>query len=193
MDLRLLLPRGEVSPGDTWSVPARELRDLLAPGGDLVLRPDEVDVEQMERMQELLGGFGEGLMEDLQGSCVCTFKGVREVDGESLAEIALEIAVTFDSDVSDLLNEVLDAIVSELGDDAPEITVDSADLVVDLEGEGLLTWNLGAGRFQSLGLSGEVEMNFDLEVGGDIEGESLDAAISAELSGTFEETADTGG
>jgi len=47
MDLRALLPKGEVKEGEEWDIDVKDLATVLAPGGNLSILPKEMDAEDM--------------------------------------------------------------------------------------------------------------------------------------------------
>src|SRR5262245_24004171 len=51
LDLRGFLPENEVASDDSWKIPADAVKALLAPGGDLKLRP-EGDLKEMSGMEQ---------------------------------------------------------------------------------------------------------------------------------------------
>ena len=72
LDLRALLPRGAVATGESWSVPAAQLRDVLAPLGFL-------------GVTDYLG--------ELQGECKLALAAVGERQGRSIATVELALKI----------------------------------------------------------------------------------------------------
>jgi len=189
MDLRFLLPGAEVSEGDSWDVPLESLAGLVAPGGDLKLLPEGVNVDQEEfsaEMTELFENTFADLDDILSGDCVCTFVGVREVDGARLAEISIEIEVDGSVDLSAMLLDIIEMAGEEAGEEMPDIDIGAAELSLSVEAEGVLLWNVGANRAQELDLSGEVAFSIDLSISAEEGGESFDAELYAELGGDYQ-------
>ena len=77
-------------------------------------------------------------------------------------------------------------MADELGE-APEIDLETADLAIEIEGAGVLVWNLSAGRAQSLDMTGDLVMSLDLSVTAEMDGEGGSAEFYAEVSGQFQE------
>ncbi len=177
MDLRALLPDGEVSEGDSWELDAESLASLAMPGGNLKLIPDDADEESMEEFEEMfeeLGEeFGELFEESLDGDSTATFTGTREVDGKTVGVVALELDVSMSVDLTDVLYDVIDELMAENG--APEgleIDLGAAQLDASFTGTGELLWDMGAGLVHALELSGEMEVSMDIAVDVDAEGEA---------------------
>lgn len=128
MDCLVLLPAKSVAEGDAWDVEAQVMNSILAPGGDLRLRADGADEEDEEL------DFERALEENLTGKVRATFKGVREEGGVRVGIIAF---------TADLESK------AELDADGDEQAV-----VTTMKLEGELTWDLKAGHFHALQLSG---------------------------------------
>jgi len=140
MDFRMLLPEGPVSLGQTWKLEARQLRDLLANGGDLHFQSDK----SMDRMlvRTLGTGVGGGLHRLFEGSS----QGDVTVTLEALSE---EVAV-----LKLLLEKV--RFVTDLGAYAEahrlkrELASGHEDttgrLFLELTGSGELIWDRREGR-----------------------------------------------
>ena len=194
MDLRFLLPEGEVSVGDTWEVDVSEFIALVMVGGDLGFAPEDLesgDFENFGFVEEVLEEtLHDTLAEVFEGTCTCTFAGVGE-DESHLAEIEIELEVSSAVDLVELLTEIVEAIAGAQGEETL-FELEVADLDVDLESEGTLLWNLEAGRFESLELGAEGDIGVDLQVSweteqGDHSGEaSLELTVSLEISAAAE-------
>ena len=105
------------------------------------------------------------------------------------ALLAIEVATS--ADLTEAIEELFTELSSEFGEEAPDVSVDGADLTLDFEGEGVLLWALDLGRAHSLDLSGHAEIAIDLAISGDVEGETVDAEMSAEISGTVTQSLET--
>lgn len=191
MDLRALLPPGEVEPGAEWEVPIEELESIVSPGGDLKILPDDAEADDMDFYSTIEDRVAEQFSDVLEGTCKCTYVGTREVDGLQVGEIRLDIEVATSADLTEAIEELFAELSSELGEEAPDVSVDAADLTLDFEGEGVLLWALDLGRAHSLDLSGHAEVAIDLAISGDVEGEAVDAEMSAEISGTVTQSLET--
>jgi hypothetical protein len=186
MDLRFLLPDGEVEADGTWNIELEELLALLMPGGNLQLMPEgeAMDPEGMEMFAGVMDSFGSTFGEMLEGQCVCTYKGAREEGGAKLGEIELAIEVTGTLDLRELMNQLIETAMSEAPTDVEvDFDIGTADLSVDYEGTGTFLWNLEAGRLHSFSLDGEVGFGVKLAASIEAMGESHRADVSAEMTG----------
>jgi hypothetical protein len=195
MDLRFLLPDGEVSEGDSWEVPVSAFAALIRPGGDLGLGPDDLALDELEGMDGLMDSLEDSLEEELgeilEGSCECTFAGMREVDGVELAEIELALEISSAVDIVELLDDAIAELSATTGEEAPFV-IEIADLNVDIESEGVLLWDLEGGHLRSLELSSDGLLELDVAISIDAEGESHTAEISVELSLSMKHGVTTG-
>jgi hypothetical protein len=186
MDLRALLPYGDVDEGATWEVPLGQLGSIFMPGGNLGLGMSELSDEEMDMFDSLMGlDMTSRFADILEGSCTCTLRSSGDVDGRSIAEIAVRIEANADTDVSDLLMDVLDMVTEEAGDLEVDIQVSMADLRFEFEAEGTFLWDYGAGVASSLELGGDAAIGFDLGISVDAMGQSQEAELSVEMSGTY--------
>ena len=189
MDLRFLLPKGSVSVDETWDVDVSELTRLVLPGGDLSFGTDDlVDEGPDWELETIIGASLEDKLDEaIQGSCTCTYTGIREEDGSSLAEIEIEIEIASALDFAEELEEVVRAIGEEVGEEIP-LELDVADMVLDLEAEATLSWDLERGTVHSFRLSmdGEITLDFSFEL--DMDGETMPADVTLELSGSGRHT-----
>lgn len=185
MDLRALLPPGEVSPDDTWEVDLERLGVIALPGGNVKLLPEDVDQESFGDTDVFDGlmdeDYGAYLTDLLEGTCECTYKGETE---EGLGEILVSIEIGSAADLSDMLTQVLETVGDSVGE-APPMTIELADLNLDLEGEGVLLWDLEQGRLASFEFIAEVIVAADLGVSVDLDGDSQSAEVSFEFSGDY--------
>lgn len=177
MDFRMLLPKGQVTLGQTWTLEASQLRDLLANAGDLHFQSEK----GMDRMlaRTLGTGVGGGLH--------------RLFEGESQGEVQVTLE-KLDEDTA-VLRVVLEDVrfVTDLGAyaEANRLTREKESghedttgrLFVELVGTGQLIWDrrkgharrfeltaaetvsakikttIGAGYFQDeMNLSGQLKM-----------------------------------
>ncbi len=133
MDLRDLLPDGEVDVGDSWDVDPAVFHWIRRPGGVSLSGEDDSPEEQRE--------FEDQLRESLDGDLTATYQGVRDEGGRRVAviELSIDVAASADGAVERDGAEVL-RTVSE---------------AFELEGE--LNWDLEGGHLHSLELSGSTE------------------------------------
>jgi hypothetical protein len=194
MDLRVFLPASEVAEEESWQVDLKELQALAMPGGDLRILPEdaELDAEQMEMFEEMFSGFGQDFADLLEGECNCTFRSVREEGDSRLAEIAIQIEIASTVDLTELLEEVIQK-ASEFAGEMPDLSIDTADLNLDYEGEGVLLWDLEAGHMYSLEINGDAEMALDFSISLEVEGEQHAMEATLELSGSVRQEVETGG
>lgn len=190
MDLRTLLPEGDVAKGETWEVPLSAVGWILAPGGDLAWTNDDVESmdEDMEDMTEMFDGLFENMDEELEGKLVLTMGDVAEKDGVKIAQATVKLAIDSSMDMSDMLADLMDTMmggVEELGGEMPEISIDQADVALEFEGEGVFEWNVTAGRAHAFTLAGEAIMSMEIAVGMSMEGESQDISATIELAGDY--------
>ncbi len=189
MDLRFFLPQGDVSVGDTWEVAVDSLLPLVMPGGDLAFEsPEDADDEAAQMIEEFLEGKAEELKDLLHGTCTCTYKGSSEVGGVQLGEIQIALEIASAADLSPLIEEAIQRIAEENGETEVPVDVRAADVNLDVQGTGTLLWDLRAGRLHSLQMQGDCQIALDVSISVDENGQSHSANLSAELSGTLEET-----
>lgn len=186
MDLRDLLPSGDVSEGDEWEIDVKALDSVLAPGGDMKLVPEEMD-DEMKSMMGPMGSDGMGSLQDwvsdeIEGTATGKFTGMRDVDGTSMAVITINIDINTAVDLTDLVAESMEDA------DMPmeiEMEIDHLDLEFELEAEGTLLWNVKGGHFHSLELSGETNLLVDTGMAMNAGGEEMTIENSVEMSGTM--------
>ncbi|MEQ1893750.1 MAG: hypothetical protein ABL998_14495 [Planctomycetota bacterium] len=186
MDLRFLLPAGEIEVGGTWNIELEALQAIAMPGGNLHLMPEgeAADPETMEMFAGLMDSFGTTLGEMLEGQCVCTYKGVREEGGTKVGEVEVAIEITGALDLRELINQFIDTALAQAPAEVDiEVDLGTADLSLDYEGAGTILWNLEAGRVQSFILTGEVSFGMKLAASLDAMGESHSIDAAFEMSG----------
>jgi len=178
LDLRGFLPSADVGVEDWWEVDVAKLGDVLAAGGDLALAPDagaDLDSEHLQADQVVataLVRLGEA-RDGRSGEATLTWKETK-TDGErELAVIAIEIGAT----AKGALGERLRHMLAAAGADAADRTL---TMEWTAEGEGTLTWDLTAGRFESLELALEVEIVVEFVEQGDEDAVSYRFALSGE-------------
>jgi hypothetical protein len=187
MDLRSMLPEGEVSEGDTWTLAAEQVVPLLFLGAEL----DELSLD-LEDDPEGIGALLESelrpqiesLLDELVAEC--TYAGRREVDGATMGAIDLQIKNEGTLDLSGMLLQLIE--IQTAGVPA-EVDIDEAVVTVALDGEGTLVWDLEGGHLHSFELSPELEILIDVSLSIDVSGETQDFEASVELLGSGNWTA----
>jgi hypothetical protein len=184
MDLRAFLPSGAVAEGDSWDVEPQAVLDALFPGGDLAFHM-ESDGDEAP-----MGGGGadsfpppSAVWQDLDGSSVSAkFAGTREVDGQRVAVIEIEVELEGTGDLTDFMAEQ----IAEQMPEGIEAEVGGADVESAIEAKGELLWNLSAGHAVSLSFEGEqssiMNQSFSVAFGGD----SMEIEQTMETSGELQ-------
>jgi hypothetical protein len=181
LDLRGFLPPGEVADGDTWQIPAEAVKNVLAPGGDLSLRP--------ETMGEMMGmdQFSQNdLVGELEGDFEATYGGTREEDGVQVAVIKLKIDASSAQDLTERMSGIREQMKEQLPEGADvDVDISAFDSEYEYEAEGELLWNIAAGMAHALHLSGEVRVIMDISMSMSMAGQGEQAMeISQTLAGT---------
>jgi len=195
MDLRFLLPEEEVEAGGSWTVELAALEGLATPGGNLRMMPADApaDPEATAMMEGLMDSFGEKFGDQLEGKCVCTFKGVRTEGEAKLAEIQLEIDMATTLDLREFLQQAVQAGVAQAGGEIEfDFDISTAEMTADFEGTGTLLWNSVAGRLHSFSLQGDMSFGMDIDMSIDAMGESTSMEASMEMSGEWRQEVTAG-
>ena len=167
LDLRALLPQEAVSEGDSWTVDAELLVDLLRPGGVLGFTRDSppegpysaLTATDVVATSLISAADAAG---DIWGEAELEWTETREVDGVRLALVAVGVEIELSADVTERIRQ----LVEESGAHGKRDTELAFDW--EVEGEGQLVWNLSAGHFASLDLSleGPASVDMSWEEGG---------------------------
>jgi len=181
MDLRALLPEGEVKKGESWAVDSKSLITILAPGGDLAFKP-----ESSEESQDLGMGMGLSSMNDylgdlLEGECKASLDDIVEADGKRLAVISITLKIESAKDMSELVRA---AMAERGGPEGIEMEFERMDVELKVEAKGELRWNLGANCFESFELSGPMSMKLDQAMSISMGGQDTKIEQHIEMSGT---------
>jgi len=187
MDLRALLPAGEVKVGDEWDVDIAEFAKVNAPGGNLGIKPKAEKGEEGMGMMPGMDNFGDMasmLGDTFDGEAKGEYKGTREVDGVTVGVIHLTVKMKSSNDMSELVKKA----VPELPEGVGKLDIDHVDVDADIEGEGTLLWNLAAGHVQSLELSGKMKMAMETGLSISAQGRDMNMEQSMSMSGTISNT-----
>jgi hypothetical protein len=153
IDLESVLPAGSVEEGDTWDISTSLLATLARPAGELHLEPTEEPADTLGAPPE---GF-EPPDPEYGGEIEATFLGVREEGGRRLGAVELTIDALALVDLSAMAD-----FETEVPDDAPPGMIMPAIESMDEErlytGDGLLLWDLEAGRLLSLEINCDVRL-----------------------------------
>jgi len=191
VDFLVLLPEGEVGEGDTWTVPLADLEPVAAPGGNMALLPEGSEMENYDELEDLFADRFDNLAALMDGTWECTFQGLNAEDSH-LAEIGIDTKAEANLDLSDVILDLIDIFSKEAGgEEVPDITVDTADVGFEFDGEGLLVWNVEEDRFVSFELHGDAVISIDLSVSLDLGDESHEAELFLELSGSYDQGVST--
>jgi hypothetical protein len=184
MDLRALLPEGEVAEGDTWEIDVKSLTNVLAPGGDMALVPELDDEEMMGMpgMENMGRGMNDMLGDLLEGDASGTFNGFQEVDGVRVAVIAIAISIESSNDMTDKVMEAMEEMPEEIG----EFSIDYMDVEIEIEGEGTLYWDVEAGHAHSYEMQGSMGFITDMGMNVAMGDQEMEIEQTFEMSGTFE-------
>ena len=180
MDFTFLLPADEVREGESWEVTGEEAMRLFMPGGspsgggdDL---PDEA-LELGEMAEELLKPQIEEAMEEFVVDC--TYKGMDE-DGAALIEFEFKGEISLD--FSELVMAAID--MQDLGGLDLDADVELS-MNIELEGQGILTWDEEAGHARAFEMAVEIIIILDgvadIEAGGEAHSVEATIELSAEL------------
>lgn len=181
MDLRALLPKGEVAEGDTWNIDVKGLLPILSPGGDLKLLPTETG-DMMDGGMPGVGSMSDWIGELLEGEATGTFSGMREIDGVNVAVIKIEVDIESARDMTEIVLAAL-----EDAEMPPEMQMEfeHVDVEFELEGEGELLWDPAAGRARSFHMSGPTGVTMDMGMSIEVPGQGNMAIEQVmEMTGT---------
>lgn len=179
MDFTMLLPEAEVSKGDTWSVRGKELALLFLPGG--IPTPTDDDGEDADIKQLVEDALEAQLGESFRDfEVTCVYQGTRAEGDSQVGEIAFDYQGKAAIDLTELIQSIVAARASEMGDVQMEVV---ANLSLEFDGSGILLWDMAAGRSHSMDMTSEVVVMFEAEADVDAMGQQVSAEFSAEVSG----------
>lgn len=188
LDLRAFLTETGLTEGDYWKVDVASLADVLAPGGDLMLDPEQGALPKELAILDAYDVLGTTLCAlrdntgDLAGEVLCTWKDTTKDGERELAVIELEWEATSKTQASELLARRFES--SGAASNRVDLEVTSG---VTTEGIGQLVWDLTANRAASFALT--LDTQFDIRFGFTEQGAkvSFQVALSgkSELKGEF--------
>lgn len=182
MDLRALLPKSEVKEGEEWEIEVSSLASVLAPGGNLSILPQDMEEDQMAMGMPGMGSMSDWLRGSLEGSASGTFTSIREVEGEKMAVVKITAKITVSKDMTEIVEEAMKN--AKLPPEAGAMVVDHMDIDYKFEGEGELVWDLAAGRAYSFAFSGPSNLNMDMAMKIEAQGQNMSIEYGMEMSGT---------
>lgn len=158
MDLRVLLPTKKVDKGDTWEVPADQLKPLFFPGGMIAKAPEGDDSAEFDRFRREIEEQFSAFLKEFK--VVCTYKGTQDDGGKTAAEISF----TFDGKMKlDLGSMIEELVATQGGEGVPEMDI-KAIFGMDLKGEGTLLWNVAAGHLHKFDMQADCGLDVDVEM-----------------------------
>jgi hypothetical protein len=190
MDLRDLLPEGDVEDGAEWPVSWADHLGLILPGLDLPAAWEKLSAEMESDTDEdavvpraILQTLFDGIRTKFaDASATCTSKGTREVEGRKMSVIGIESKIDGTLDLSPFADAV--------GDEIPDAaSVNRLDLDLSLEISGELVWDLAEGHFHSLELSGEISGEMSLDLSLEMDENTFEGSAKAEYSGKLSRSA----
>lgn len=184
-DLTFLLPAGEVEVGAEWKADLDKLAELLGPGGDLKLKPNEDDLPEEARGQTTGTEFSMAeMLGEVDGVIVCTYLGTRTEDGFTFAVIQVEIEISASNDMTEMMREQMENSDSvEVG---PDMEFNSVDAVLEIDGAGELHWDQRAGHFVAFEFSGEITQVIDVSMSLTMGTQALEIEQAMTMAGSVE-------
>lgn len=184
MDLRVLLPKDEVKAGDEWDVEVSELAKVIAPGGELKIKPEEAkatdDPSGLGQMSGM-SGISDWLGDSISGTAKAKFTGMRDVGGHSYAVIGLTLKAKGSKD----LTEIVKSAIEKQAKEGMKMETKSVDVDFEIAGEGELLWDVEAGHAHSFDFSGPSSARLDIGMGLEMQGQTMDIQQGMSLSGTM--------
>ncbi len=177
-DFRALLPNKEVAENDEWSVDTKELSAVFNPCGNLSIVPEEKDGEDPLMGSNGLDSMSE-LMTAIEGEAKARFAGMREVEGQSYAVIAVEFKVKSQADLTEKVKEQMESSGQEL-----PVTLEKVDMEWSSEGKGELLWNVKEGHFVSFEMDAETTLKSVEEMSIDAGGRQMSLTQTRNMSGS---------
>jgi hypothetical protein len=191
MDLLQLLPDGEVSVGDTWEATGEGLLTVFSPGGMLSAGSEQETSPEAEELVELakeqMTSQLESVLEEF--AIKCTYTGTQKEDDAELGAIEIEFAGEAELDLSELILSAIELNAEQMGGIEADLT---AIVTLELEGTGVLLWDMKAGHASSFSMKYEIIVGVDLDGEVDAMGENHTFEVAVELSGEANMELETG-
>ncbi len=190
LDLKCLLPKNAdgtprtVKEGEGWALDLQALANLFAPGGNVPLT--YVKGGKTGLRTAVAAGVGGPLHPvfggTIKGSCGAKWAKTETSDGGRLAAIELALEIETEADRTEIARRILRQ--DEDDDTSP---VRHAGVAWKFSGSGTLRWNLDAGRFETLQISGRQDVKSDIQFTHDQETsrQMLSMAGGLTLNATF--------
>ncbi len=177
MEVRALLPDKKVSEGDTWTIDATALESLFFPGGAISGQQDSGEGPDLDEMVESVGQQIQEALKDFR--VTCTYKGTRDEGGARVGVIAFVYDGKADIDLVPMLEKLAESVG---GEGVPEMDF-TASAAMELEGEGLLLWDLAAGVMHSYEMKSKVGFDLNVQVHADQDGQQIEVSLAGSLGG----------
>jgi hypothetical protein len=186
LDMRSLLPDGEVNTDDEWELDPMAFLPVLVPGGDLKLvAEDSGGGDDMMGMGQDMGSLSDWFNDDVEGAVTATFKGTRKTeDGLQVGVLHFTIKIENAVDMTEKAQGGLD----ELPDGVNEMEITGMDLVLEIDGEATLLWDLAGGHAHSFELNADLILQIDVAMDISAQGMELEIEQQMELSGSMKQT-----
>lgn len=156
MSLRSLLPSGPVKVGGIWDIDPMSIIDVFEPGGQLSLSSGRGS-RLLKR--NISSGVGGSLHHLFGGEVVGSIQARLDSVEGGVAVVKIRL-----NRLRYLVNHAEFLAEHTLGrEDASGMTIKGGQLIVDLNGEATLLWNIDAGRASAFTMKAdqEVEMTFE--------------------------------
>lgn len=181
LDLRGLLPTGEVKEGDEWDIALDGLQAVLTPGGNLSLVPENAD-EKSLKMGSEMSSMSNMIGDKLEGTAKAKLVALKEVDGVKCGQIHLELKIHSSADMTETARKALAGAEVPAGVESLEI--DHLDIEFKFEGEGELLWDLEGGHLRTFDLSGQTNIKSEQGMNVGVMGKKMSIQENRSMSGT---------
>jgi hypothetical protein len=130
-----------------------------------------------------MGSLNDYFNEECEGEFIAVFDGMQKTDDGEFAAIKFTFEVSNAIDMTEKVQESLED--GDLPEGVGEMEIESVDIEVAYEGEGVLLWDLKAGHFHSYEASGEFEMITDQAMLLEAMGQEMSIEQTMEFSGSL--------